>query len=39
MILPKVSGPEVLARLKEDAATADIPVVVLSSLTEKNGKS
>jgi len=36
MILPKVSGPEVLARLKEDAATADIPVVVLSSLTEKN---
>lgn len=36
MILPKVSGPEVLARLKKDAATADIPVVVLSSLTEKN---
>jgi CheY-like chemotaxis protein len=36
MILPKISGPEVLARLKKDAATADIPVVVLSSLTEKN---
>ncbi len=36
MILPKVSGPDVLARLKKDAATADIPVVVLSSLTEKN---
>jgi CheY-like chemotaxis protein len=36
MILPKISGPEVLARLKLDAATADIPVVVLSSLTEKN---
>jgi DNA-binding response OmpR family regulator len=36
MILPKVSGQEVRARLKKDAATADIPVVVLSSLTEKN---
>ncbi len=36
MILPKISGPEVLACLKKDAATADIPVIVLSSLTEKN---
>ena len=36
MILPKVSGPEVLRRLKLDRATADIPVVVLSSLSEKN---
>jgi CheY-like chemotaxis protein len=36
MILPKLSGPEVLARLKNDAATVGIPVVVLSSLTEKN---
>ena len=36
MILPKLSGPEVLARLKKDAATAEIPVIVLSSLTEKN---
>ncbi|MFZ0773217.1 MAG: response regulator [Candidatus Sulfotelmatobacter sp.] len=36
MILPKISGPEVLARLKQDTATAGIPVVVLSSLTEKN---
>jgi CheY-like chemotaxis protein len=36
MILPKMSGPEVLKHLKENAATADIPVVVLSSLTEKN---
>jgi CheY-like chemotaxis protein len=36
MILPKVSGPEVLHRLKSDPATADIPVVVLSSLSEKN---
>jgi CheY-like chemotaxis protein len=36
MILPKMSGPEVLEHLKQDAATAHIPVVVLSSLTEKN---
>jgi putative two-component system response regulator len=36
MILPKMSGPEVLQHLKADAQTADIPVVVLSSLTEKN---
>jgi CheY-like chemotaxis protein len=36
MILPGLSGPEVLDHLKKDAATADIPVVVLSSLTEKN---
>ena len=36
MILPKISGPEVLKRLKKDPATAAIPVVVLSSLTEKN---
>ena len=36
MILPKMSGPEVLQNLKKDARTVDIPVVVLSSLTEKN---
>lgn len=36
MILPQMSGPEVLQHLKQDAATADIPVVVLSSLTGKN---
>lgn len=36
MILPKLSGPEVLAELKKDATTAEIPVVVLSSLSEKN---
>ncbi len=36
MILPRLSGPEVLARLKEDPSTADIPVIVLSSLTERN---
>lgn len=36
MILPKMGGQEVLEQLKENAATAHIPVVVLSSLTEKN---
>lgn len=36
MILPKMSGPEVLRHLKCDAKTKDIPVVVLSSLPEKN---
>jgi CheY-like chemotaxis protein len=36
MILPQMSGPEVLDHLKRDAATAHIPVVVLSSLTDKN---
>ena len=36
LILPKMSGLEVLERLKSEAKTADIPVVVLSSLSEKN---
>jgi CheY-like chemotaxis protein len=36
MILPRMSGPEVLRHLKQEPATAQIPVVVLSSLTEKN---
>jgi CheY-like chemotaxis protein len=36
MILPKMSGPEVLKHLKSDPETAQIPVVVLSSLSEKN---
>jgi CheY-like chemotaxis protein len=36
MILPKMSGPEVLRQLKSDPVTADIPVVVVSSLSEKN---
>ncbi|HTW32590.1 MAG TPA: response regulator [Candidatus Sulfotelmatobacter sp.] len=36
MILPKVSGPDVLRRLKADTRTVQIPVVVLSSLSGKN---
>jgi CheY-like chemotaxis protein len=36
MILPKMSGPEVLRHLKSERGTAEIPVVVLSSLSDKN---
>lgn len=36
MILPKMSGPEVLKQLKKDSATSNISVVVLSSLSAKN---
>lgn len=36
MLLPKMSGPEVLKALKKDPATAEIPVVVLSGLSQKN---
>ena len=36
MILPKMSGPDVLKHLKSEPATAEIPVVVVSSLSEKN---
>ena len=36
MMLPKISGPEVLTQLKADQDTASIPVIVLSSLSQKN---
>jgi CheY-like chemotaxis protein len=36
LMLPKVSGLEVLQRLKSEPRTANIPVVVLSGLSEKN---
>ena len=36
MLLPKLGGPEVLRALKKDPATARIPVVVLSSLPQRN---
>jgi CheY-like chemotaxis protein len=36
MILPKLSGPEVLKALKSDPLTAPIPVIVLSSLSGRN---
>ena len=36
MLLPKLSGPDVLKALKKETATAKIPVVVLSGLSNKN---
>jgi CheY-like chemotaxis protein len=36
MMLPKISGPEVLRALKADPATMDIPVIVLTSLSQRN---
>jgi len=36
MMLPKLSGPEVLRTLKSDPRTSSIPVIVLSALSEKN---
>ena len=36
MMLPKISGPEVLRSLKANPRTLSIPVIVLSALSEKN---
>lgn len=36
MMLPKLSGIDVLRLLKQDSATKDIPVLVLTGLSEKN---
>jgi CheY-like chemotaxis protein len=36
MLLPKLSGPEVLKALKNNPATMAIPVIVLSSLSQRN---
>ena len=36
MLLPKMTGPDVLKALKKDPATAAIAVVVLSGLSHKN---
>ena len=38
IMLPKVSGPDVLKALKKDEATAAIPVLVLTSLSQKNAQ-
>jgi DNA-binding response OmpR family regulator len=39
IMIPKVSGPDVLKALKQDAATAGIPVMMLTSLSQKNAKA
>jgi CheY-like chemotaxis protein len=36
MLLPKMSGPDVLKALKEDPLTKAIPVVVMTGLSQKN---
>ncbi len=36
MMLPKLSGPQLLDALKKDSTTQHIPVIVLSSLPQKN---
>ncbi|MGD0164494.1 MAG: response regulator [Candidatus Sulfotelmatobacter sp.] len=36
MLLPKMSGPDVLKALKSDPVTKAIPVVVMTGLSQKN---
>jgi CheY-like chemotaxis protein len=36
MLLPKMSGPDVLKALKQDSATRLIPVVVMTGMSQKN---
>jgi CheY-like chemotaxis protein len=36
MLLPKMSGPEVLMELKKDPSTRAIPVVVMTGMSQKN---
>lgn len=36
MLLPKISGPDVLIALKKDPLTLAIPVVVITGLSQKN---
>jgi DNA-binding response OmpR family regulator len=38
MLLPKLSGPEVLRALRKNAETARIPVMVLTSLPQTNAQ-
>jgi DNA-binding response OmpR family regulator len=38
VMLPKMSGPDVLKVLKEDATTAAIPVMMLTGLSQKNAQ-
>jgi CheY-like chemotaxis protein len=38
MMLPKMSGPDVLKALKKEPATAAIPVVVLTGLSQTNAQ-
>ncbi len=39
VMLPKTTGPDVLKALKKDPATKPIPVMMLTSLSQKNAKA
>jgi two-component system, OmpR family, alkaline phosphatase synthesis response regulator PhoP len=39
IMLPKISGPDVLKALKQDPATKGIAVMMLTSLSQKNAKA
>jgi two-component system alkaline phosphatase synthesis response regulator PhoP len=39
IMLPKMSGPDVLKALKQDPVTAGIVVMMLTSLSQKNAKA
>ncbi len=38
MLLPKMSGPDVLAALQNDSLTRAIPVVVITGMSQKNAE-
>jgi CheY-like chemotaxis protein len=38
MLLPKMSGPDVLAALQQDLLTKSIPVVVMTGMSQKNAE-
>jgi CheY-like chemotaxis protein len=38
MLLPKMSGPDVLAALQKDGLTRRIPVVVMTGMSQKNAE-
>jgi CheY-like chemotaxis protein len=39
VMLPKMTGPDVLKELKKDPVTGKIPVMMLTSLSQKNAKA
>jgi CheY-like chemotaxis protein len=39
IMLPKLSGPDVLKALKQGQATSGIPVMMLTSLSQKNARA
>ena len=36
MLLPKLSGPDVLSALRANPRTAEVPIIVLSALSQRN---